>query len=591
MSDGALRPASVWRPALVAWLLFCLGVAIQTLRQSDPMIDADSDSIMRLLQVRDWLAGQGWFDLTQYRLGGADGTPMHWTRLGDLGPAALILVLTPLAGASTAEVLAGLIYPPLLFLPFIVLALLTARRIAPRDAAADTNLTVVITALQFSVLLYFFMPGMLDHHNLQQIGLMALICGSVGERTRLSGIYAGCGIMLGIAVGPDAVLLVMAATVALALIWAVNPEREKRFLLAMGATVLIAVGPLAFTLLPRPWTVNYCDGWTAPVAVMMLLYGLVLLAMAGPLARLQTRTARLAAAGLLGTAALGAILLAFPACRDPLPLNNPLIQEYWMSLINENMSLKQMIALRPYYLIGVYIIPLLSLGVMITGIQRGWLKISDILPLMLALPVALVLTMVHLRGWPMLNALTLPLIAIGLARFRLSPGLGRRLGGWVLFSPVIYLAAGSQLSERFTLNNGGISSKDKPLYSLYCLEAPPFAALSALPVGTVGASFNATPLVLKYTPHRGLAAGYHRNARTNLEFIQWMIAPADVARTMPVTTQIDYVLACPADEQWQYTVDKNPQSLSAALIAGQAPSWLKPVLSLPDKGVVYAVKR
>lgn len=28
----------------------------------------DPDDAMRLVQVRDWLAGQSWFDVTQYRL-------------------------------------------------------------------------------------------------------------------------------------------------------------------------------------------------------------------------------------------------------------------------------------------------------------------------------------------------------------------------------------------------------------------------------------------------------------------------------------------------------------------------------------------
>ena len=31
--------------------------------------DLSTDDAMRLVEVRDFLAGQGWFDLTQYRLG------------------------------------------------------------------------------------------------------------------------------------------------------------------------------------------------------------------------------------------------------------------------------------------------------------------------------------------------------------------------------------------------------------------------------------------------------------------------------------------------------------------------------------------
>src|SRR5690606_28265498 len=62
-------------------------------------VGQDNDDIMRLVQVRDLLAGQGWFDLMQYRLGLEGGILMHWSRLVDLPIAALIriaaLFLTP----------------------------------------------------------------------------------------------------------------------------------------------------------------------------------------------------------------------------------------------------------------------------------------------------------------------------------------------------------------------------------------------------------------------------------------------------------------------------------------------------------------
>jgi hypothetical protein len=45
-----------------------------------------------LVQVRDLLAGQGWFDLHQYRLGPDGGTLMHWSRIPDIP----IIVLTGL---------------------------------------------------------------------------------------------------------------------------------------------------------------------------------------------------------------------------------------------------------------------------------------------------------------------------------------------------------------------------------------------------------------------------------------------------------------------------------------------------------------
>src|SRR5690606_35253478 len=39
----------------------------------------DNDSLLRLVQVRDLLAGQGWYDPMQYRMGPDGGFAMHWS--------------------------------------------------------------------------------------------------------------------------------------------------------------------------------------------------------------------------------------------------------------------------------------------------------------------------------------------------------------------------------------------------------------------------------------------------------------------------------------------------------------------------------
>ncbi|MCA1969044.1 MAG: hypothetical protein LDL42_07920, partial [Rhizobium sp.] len=66
-------------------------------------VGVDNDDAMRLVQVRDLLGGQSWFDLTQYRLGLDGGTLMHWSRLVDLPIAALILAFSQVLPAERAE--------------------------------------------------------------------------------------------------------------------------------------------------------------------------------------------------------------------------------------------------------------------------------------------------------------------------------------------------------------------------------------------------------------------------------------------------------------------------------------------------------
>ncbi|MGJ3628423.1 hypothetical protein AB5I41_18450 [Sphingomonas sp. MMS24-JH45] len=73
--------------AIAVWFVWDRWAAIQYFSMGD------TDDNMRMMQVRGLLAGQGWFDLTNYRLNPPAGFNIHWSRLVDLPIAALILIL------------------------------------------------------------------------------------------------------------------------------------------------------------------------------------------------------------------------------------------------------------------------------------------------------------------------------------------------------------------------------------------------------------------------------------------------------------------------------------------------------------------
>ena len=78
-----------------------------------------TDDFMRLVQVKDLLAGQAWNDLAQHRLGPA-GTEMHWSRLPDVPIALVSLALSPLLGPDDALAAAALVLPPIYALLFLL---------------------------------------------------------------------------------------------------------------------------------------------------------------------------------------------------------------------------------------------------------------------------------------------------------------------------------------------------------------------------------------------------------------------------------------------------------------------------------------
>jgi len=119
--DSARTP--VWRDAALAAAIALLLSAIWAMRDWAALSALhlpDTDDVVRLQQIRDWLGGQAFADLAQHRLG-IGGVEMHWSRLPDLVPAAIIALLTPLMGAHGAELAAVIAWPASLFVAALIL--------------------------------------------------------------------------------------------------------------------------------------------------------------------------------------------------------------------------------------------------------------------------------------------------------------------------------------------------------------------------------------------------------------------------------------------------------------------------------------
>jgi hypothetical protein len=121
----------------------------------------DTDDALRLVQVRDLLAGQGWFDLHQYRIMAPEGVLMHWSRLVDLPLAATIVALRPLLGTH-AEIADG-----------DRSGADRAGHAGPGDDAAnrlfgrDTAVTAGIIVGLSGIVLHQMQPLRIDHHGWQ----------------------------------------------------------------------------------------------------------------------------------------------------------------------------------------------------------------------------------------------------------------------------------------------------------------------------------------------------------------------------------------------------------------------------------------
>ncbi len=149
---------------LAIWVAVCTALLIVDWHFVGPMNFRDPDDALRLVQVRDLLGGQSWFDLTQHRIHPPAGVPMHWSRLVDLPIALTLAALKPLLGTALAERATLLIVP----LTMLLVLMAVAFKMTPRVGLGRGTSLLSVAMLGTSLgILIQFAPMRIDHHGPQ----------------------------------------------------------------------------------------------------------------------------------------------------------------------------------------------------------------------------------------------------------------------------------------------------------------------------------------------------------------------------------------------------------------------------------------
>ena len=306
-----VSPRSPWPTLLLAAGLVLLLTTAWTVKEWSALRHLrlpDNDDMMRIAEIRDWIGGQRFNDLMQYRLGPPGGASMHWSRLADAVPAAMILLLTPLLGTHAAEVSAVIAWPALLFFLYLLLAGQIAVRLHGSPARP---VAVILAALAFPTI-SLFIPGRIDHHALQIVLMLALVDGLLRRPSLATGAAMGMIAAASLAIGLESAPELVAVMAALGWLWLTGADAEDRRALGFGLSL---AGATAFMLLfmhPDAWPREWCDGFTpaSTSATLALGAGWSVLSLAGR--RLPTLTLRLVAgAGLYGDVVVACYALLY----------------------------------------------------------------------------------------------------------------------------------------------------------------------------------------------------------------------------------------------------------------------------------------
>ena len=554
-----------------------------------------TDDAMRLVEVRDLLAGQGWFDLTQYRLD-PPGIAMHWSRIVDAPLALLILLFRPLLGQHAAEALTLVAWPSMLMGAALWLAATIASQAsAPADRARMRLATILVTALSIPALIHF-RAGAIDHHNVQIVLLLGFVLCITGlEHSAAKAALAGCLAGLSLAIGLEmlpAIAVASAAVMGL-LIW--KGTEALRTAGAFGAglagsSLLLALLLLPLNSLARP----VCDAFGGPILLLSAGGGIALLAVAGVSYLRRSIWMRLAAAALAGALLLGAFFKSDPSCvASPYAQVDPLLVSFWLERVSETVSVTGLARMQPQKLLAYYAFPLLTLGLCLAAIIRDtsqtrfrWIVSTVTLAALFGV------SLWELRGGAAANIVAAPLCVMGIAALRTGAAANwGLLRAALLVSPATLGGVGFAIWPAFAAGTSGheIAMPDP---NVSCQTISSAAPLAALPPGRVMAPIDSGPAILAATGHSVFAGPYHRNNDGNLVMVHTMTATPEAARVMLRARQVDYILTCNRSADQGDLVRIAPEGLAARLGRGEAPDYLEPVEAMSKPGwTVWRVRK
>ncbi|QUL37160.1 hypothetical protein [Erythrobacter sp. JK5] len=575
------RVAIAW--ALVSAVLIAVNwSAIASWRFPDP------DDAMRLVQVRDLIDGQGWFDQTQYRSDApAGGVPMHWSRLVDIPLVLVILALTPFVGAAGAET-AALVFVPLATLG---IAMLLAARIAWRLMGdEEATLTSMVMAISIPVL-FQFAPLRIDHHGWQIVCALVVVNALMHRSPRVGGWIIGTSCAVWLAISIEGLPLAAAIFGVLALRWfraRKTGDRNAHGWLA-GAIQALALSSAALFVLTRGFgdLAAHCDAIN-PLHLAIFGWGAVVLTL---LARLEPlpRGTLLAGFAVAAGGAIGAALYAAPQCATGgFAELDPVVRDYWLAHIAEGLPIWRQEIITALQFAVTPVIGLLAAMNLARG-SRDWLRRfwSDYA---LILAAAFLVSLFVARAGAVACALAAAPLAWQvrdwLRRIRLmkrpAPRVAAMLGVVCALLPAFpAMLLASAIPARAAL--GGVAANAPPTKASACRVDRSAAVLGDLPTGEIYAPLDIGPPLLLATGHSVVATGHHRGHRGIRVVIETALGPSEAARAALIQRGTRYVALCPGLSEVRMYARQAPEGFAAHLLADDAPAWLEPV-EMDDPG-------
>ncbi len=559
------------------------------------LISGDNDDIMRWMSIKDWLAGQGWFDMNQHRVEAPEGLSMHWSRYLDAMIGGLYSLLLLVMSPEAAERWTLVLWPNILLVALLVLVAKGTARILGNAAAV---FAVLLVMTWFPLRYITFQNARIDHHNLQILLMTCVTMAMIWPRYSMrTGLMAGTAAAFSLAIGLEMIPFVAVAGVMLFLRAVFNAEGAVARL--AGFCIALLAGSVVFfggQTAPSEWLTPHCDALSTPFLAILLIAAV---SCGLPLAfygRMRHPVARIGVTGALTLAGLAVFSgLISPCLAGPYGMLPPEVQAFIVTGISEALNGFAFAKLRPTTFINV-ILPILSTTVFATFYwlrrRQDWTAVqrTAIGQMLLFCWLGLAGAMLQIR----LNIIAAPALPF-LAGFVLTLVVRdwqhsrRKRDATVAISAALTII----LVTTISLNLLGLAIKFAPPAVASTMKGVPndnacrsdeaLAPLNTLPTARMLTTMDIGSSLLLTTHHIALSVPYQRGKYTfwNGAFAyksQDLLLQA-IAQSKP-----DYILICKTAKYG------GRSAYARTLQEGDLPAWLKPVSIGSDDLLVLQVE-
>ncbi|MFA0077494.1 hypothetical protein AB4427_04965 [Vibrio artabrorum] len=337
------------------WLVCATAIFIYKWESISSLNLNDNDDYMRFVQFQEWMKNGHWYLKPMTDFNADDGLIIHWSRFPDLMLSLVTFPLLFLVDDNTASILSIAIVPLL----YLLIYALACFYLCEHYLGHQYRFVSMMFAISSPTIIHF-LPGSIDHHNIQLILatlFLAITPITISQLNHSWRIYTQSILLsLSLWTGMDNVLLFMAYFIAYTLYYCFFRREWFGYLTQLYATC--TVFGISAILLNRPYSEFFIFKYDEISLILILLFfagGAFVHAYNRFSDDDESLARKLFLCFILGFLCLSPVVALYPSLTSALFIDYPpVLKLYWLDQVTEAKSIANYIASNGFFSIENY---------------------------------------------------------------------------------------------------------------------------------------------------------------------------------------------------------------------------------------------